>query len=100
MRSASTASAGAPNAAAEAASVRVADCRLWQVLDEPARQRLLSSMHRFFAGPVDYRNGRGGALNPRRASNLFNNYCRLPFARAFKLYKLYGRAAAFTPPGG
>lgn len=79
--------------------MRVADCRLWQVLDEPARQRLLSAMHQFFAGSVDYRNGRGGALSPRRASSLFNIYCRLPFARAFKLYKLYGRAAAFTPPG-
>ena len=76
------------------------DCRLWLVLAEPARQRLLSAMHNFFAGPVDQGNAHGGALASARASSLFNNYCRLPFARAFKLYKIYGRAAAFTAPGG
>ena len=95
--------AGSPasaNPVATADTVRVADCRLWQVLDRPARGRLLAAMHTFFGGPVDYGNGHGGVLDAAHATRLFDNYCRLPFARAFKLYKLYGRAAAFTPPSG
>jgi hypothetical protein len=34
----------------------------------------------------------------KAAYKLFQNYCANFFARGFKLYKLYERAAAFTPP--
>jgi hypothetical protein len=35
-------------------------------------------------------------IDDKDAYNLFNRYCEHEFARGFKLYKLYERAAAFT----
>ena len=92
--SSSSSSAGA----AEGATVRAADCRLWLVLSGDARRRLLAGMRSFFGAPVDPTHGRGQVLTDAHAMSLFNDYCAHPFARAFKLYKLYGRAAAFTAP--
>ena len=40
---------------------------------------------------------RGSVLSEKRANTVLTSYCRLPFAGAFKLYKIYGRAAAFNP---
>ena len=97
---ASASSSAGNSSVTEAETVRVADCRLWTVLDAAGRARLLTAMRTFFGGRVDHGNGRGGVLDAAHAARLFDNYCRLPFARAFKLYKLYGRAAAFTPNGG
>ena len=42
--------------------------------------------------------GHGAVLNDDKAYRLFQNYCAQPFAARFKLYRLYNRAAAFTPP--
>jgi hypothetical protein len=94
-RSSSTSASSA--AAADAATVRSADCKLWRLLSPSERQRLLVGMRQFFGGPVDPSHGRGPVLGDRRANALFDSYCSQPFARAFKLYKIYGRAAAFTP---
>ena len=77
--------------------MRTADCRLWKVLPTDARTRLVVAMRQFFGGPVDPAHGYGQVLGDRQAQRLFNSYCARPFANAFKLYKLYGRAAAFTP---
>ena len=40
--------------------------------------------------------GSGAVLDDEKAYELFNNYCKEDFARGFKLYKLYERAAAFA----
>jgi hypothetical protein len=40
--------------------------------------------------------GRGGVLDDKQAYDLFQGYCKEHFARAFLLYKLYGRAAGFA----
>jgi hypothetical protein len=59
-------------------------------------------MRRFFGAPVDSAGAPGAngpVLTNRQARTLFRGYCRQPFAGPFKLYKLYGRAAAFTPSG-
>jgi hypothetical protein len=40
--------------------------------------------------------GHGATLDDDKAYKLFENYCAEDFARGFKLYKLYTRAAAFT----
>jgi hypothetical protein len=40
--------------------------------------------------------GRGSVLDDKDAYNLFDRYCANQFARGFKLYKLYERAAAFS----
>ena len=41
----------------------------------------------------------GPTLSESRAYRLFDNLCAKHFARAFKLYKLYERAAAFLGSG-
>ena len=38
----------------------------------------------------------GPVLDDERAYNLLQGYCANRFARGFKLYKLYERAAAFV----
>jgi len=38
----------------------------------------------------------GNVLDDARAYSLIQRACSKPFARAFKLYKLYERAASFT----
>ena len=40
--------------------------------------------------------GRGSILDDKQAYDLFNSWCSTSFARGFKLYKLYERAAAFS----
>lgn len=51
----------------------------------------------FEGGPVPGENGSSGAVLPdENAYRLFENYCGNEFARAFKLYKLYARAAPFA----
>ena len=49
------------------------------------------------AGSPNGLQGRGATLETDKAYKLFQNWCSQDFARAFKLYKLYTRAAAFTP---
>ena len=51
---------------------------------------------RFAGGPVGGQ-GHGAVLPDDRAYTLFQHYCSYGFASQFKLYKLYTRAAAFTP---
>jgi hypothetical protein len=48
-------------------------------------------------GPVGSPAGHGATLPDARAYELFQHYCAYGFASQFKLYKLYTRAAAFTP---
>jgi hypothetical protein len=79
--------------------VQNGDCRDWRRLGRAQRRRLLVTMRSFFSGAVDKPYGRGRALGPAAATRVLDGYCRLPFASRFKLYKLYGRAAAFTAAG-
>ena len=46
------------------------------------------------------RHGTGSVLDDKQAYDLFNSYCEESFARGFKLYHLYQRAAGFAgqPP--
>jgi hypothetical protein len=67
----------------------------------PERTSLLAGLKSFFGARVDASNAagqRGAVLSDTQAVTLFTNYCRQRFAGAFKLYKIYGRAAAFTAP--
>lgn len=66
------------------------------------RASLLVGLKRFFGARVDASNTagqRGAVLSDAQAARVFANYCRQSFAGSFKLYKIYGRAAAFTAPG-
>jgi hypothetical protein len=77
------------------ATVRTANCMLWKVLDPGDRRALVKGLRAFFSQRLD--TGAHERLLPDdRAYQLITNYCRLPFARAFLLYRLYGNAAAFA----
>ena len=51
----------------------------------------------FAGGPIGSSKGiqRGPVLDDTRAYKVLQSYCANYFARGFKLYKLYERAAAF-----
>ena len=55
-------------------------------------------LRKFAGGPVGSSEGikRGPALDEARAYKVLDSYCERYFARGFKLYKLYERAAAFV----
>jgi len=88
----------AASVAADAGTIRVADCRYWNATDAAEHRSLLAAMRAFFGAEAD--NGqRGPVLSDQQAEQLFSGACRPAYAKAFKLYKLYGRAAAFTDAG-
>jgi len=66
------------------------------------RHSLLVGFKGFFGarvGAASPAGQRGSVLDEQRAKAVLNRYCRLRFAGSFKLYKIYGRAAAFTGSG-
>jgi hypothetical protein len=81
--------------------IRLADCSDWQQANTEQRLGTIEQLRDFAGGPVVGNNasspsGTGSVLDDKDAYNLFNRWCGNEFARAFKLYKLYERAAAFT----
>jgi hypothetical protein len=86
-------------------SVRAADCSDWQKGSLDQRRRTVAQLRRFAGGPVGSSAGvqNGPVLDDGRAYRVLESYCTKYFARGFKLYKLYERAAAFVgsaPPRG
>ena len=77
------------------ASVRVASCTDWKHGNVQQKQATVLALRRFAGGQVGsskvLKNGK--VLNDRRAYRVLDNYCAQYFARGFKLYKLYDRAA-------
>jgi hypothetical protein len=51
----------------------------------------------FFGGKADNGGGNGQTLSTDQAFSVLTTGCKPRWAGAIKLYKLYGRAAAFTP---
>jgi hypothetical protein len=81
--------------------ISLADCNDWNQANTEQRLGTIHQLKDFAGGPVVGNNasapsGRGSVLDDKDAYNLFNRYCEQDFARGFKLYKLYERAAAFT----
>lgn len=66
-------------------------------MSQSSRRALVEQMTLFFGTRVDDQYGRGQTLAPERAFEVLTQACAPKFAGAYKLYKLYGRAAAFTP---
>jgi hypothetical protein len=81
------------------ATVQQADCNQWRELRARSRLALLANLRAVFGGPVDPAHGHGQVLGDQAAGRLLDRACRPPYAGRFKLYKIYGRAAAFTPGG-
>jgi hypothetical protein len=79
-------------------SVRQADCTDWQKGSQGERETMVAYLRRFAGGPVGSSAGiqRGPVLDDDTAYKVLESYCSKYFARGFKLYKLYGRAAAFV----
>ena len=75
--------------------LRLADCADWKRAGPGQRQDLLEQLRNFAGGPVGTSRLHGATLPQDQAYNLFENSCREPFARRFRLYRLYTRAAAF-----
>jgi hypothetical protein len=83
--------------------IRIASCADWKQATARERGVLLADLQAFFSTPIsdggDGPEGPGPTLAVKQAKRVFGAYCAQPYARAFKLYKLYGRAAAFDPAG-
>jgi hypothetical protein len=79
-------------------SVRTADCRDWKNGDVDQRRSTVVELRKFAGGPVGSSAGiqHGPVLDDERAYRVLQSYCAKYFARGFKLYKLYERAAAFV----
>jgi hypothetical protein len=74
----------------------LADCRDWRRASPQEREGTVRDLRHFAGGPVGESSGRRGAtLDDDKAYQALDNYCKADFARGFKLYKLYTRAAAF-----
>jgi hypothetical protein len=81
--------------------ISLADCNDWQQANVEQRLGTIKQLKGFAGGPIIGNNasspsGTGSVLDDKEAYDLFNRWCSQSFARGFKLYKLYTRAAAFT----
>jgi len=78
-------------------SARSDTCEQWEKGSVHQRYGALARLHKFATSPIGSSSTRnyGPTLSTSRAYRLFNSLCAKHFARAFKLYKLYERAASF-----
>jgi len=84
-------------ATADAATVRTARCQDWRRMDAGHRKAVVEGMHEFFTAHLDIPDAWGTGLAQAQATRLFDGYCKPGFADNFRLYRLYGDAATFTP---
>ena len=80
--------------------IALADCHDWEQANVEQRLGTIHQIRDFAGGPVVGNNatspsGTGPVLDDKDAYNLFNGWCSQSYARGFKLYHLYQRAAAF-----
>lgn len=76
--------------------VRLATCADWNRASVPERRGTVGELGALSGGPVAGQPARGPVLGARQAYDLLERYCAQPYARGFKLYKLYDRAAGFV----
>jgi hypothetical protein len=79
-----------------AAPINLANCADWNEASVDQRLATIDQIKDFVGGPVAGTEASGETLDDDRAYDLFESYCAEEFARGFKLYKLYSRAAAFS----
>jgi hypothetical protein len=81
--------------------LRLANCADWRSSSVAERLGTVRQLREFAGGPVGSSElKQGPVLDDKQAYELLQRYCAQPFARGFKLYKLYVRAAGFAgkPP--
>ena len=89
--------AAVPQGGPHIGDVQLVDCADWRQSDVRERYGTIEDLRDFAGGPVGPSpEGHGATLDDNKAYKLFQNWCSKDFARGFKLYKLYTRAAAFT----
>lgn len=79
-------------------SVRLANCTDWEHGNVKQRRATVLALRRFAGGPVGSSKvlKNGLVLPDGRAYRVLDSYCGQYFARGFKLYKLYDRAATMV----
>ena len=87
----------APKPQAASPTLALADCDQWHEMRQATRRGFVAQLTIFFGAKADNGYGRGQTLTDDQAFQVLTNGCRPRWAGAVKLYKLYGRAAAFTP---
>ena len=74
---------------------QLVQCRDWTTADVRERYGTIEALRKFAGGPTGSPGGHGRTLDDDDAFELFDRWCEKPYARGFRLYKLYTRAAAF-----
>lgn len=74
---------------------QLVQCRDWSAANPRERDGTLDLLKRFAGGPTGSPAGRGRTLEDEEAFALFDRWCSREYAKGFRLYKLYTRAAAF-----
>jgi hypothetical protein len=79
-------------------ALRHAECSDWRKGSVEQRRGTVVQIREFAGGPVGSSRGiqRGPVLDDWRAYQLLDRWCSRRFARGFRLYLLYTRAAAFA----
>ena len=79
-------------------SISLDNCTDWRRATIAQRRDTVIQLREFAGSAVGSSAGiqNGAVLSDERAYKLFQSYCANYFARGFKLYKLYERAAAFV----
>jgi len=82
--------------------VRTSDCGDWKKGTSGERHRAVMRLRDFAGGPVgsSFALKTGPVLDDARAYKVIRSWCVHYYARGFKLYKLYERAAAFVGRSG
>jgi hypothetical protein len=77
--------------------IELADCTDWNEGTVEERLGTIRQIRAFISTPVPGTGGTGVTLDDERAYDLFEEACSQSVAQGFTLYKLYVRAAAFSP---
>lgn len=77
--------------------VQLANCTDWEEGSVEERLGTIRQIRNFISTPVPGTGGGGVTLDDEAAYDLFERACSQGFARSFTLYRIYVRAAAFSP---
>jgi len=82
--------------------VRTASCSDWKKGTKAQRRQAVAHLRDFAGGPVgsSFAMRTGPVLDDGQAYRVIRSWCIHYYARGFKLYKLYDRAAAFVGHSG
>jgi hypothetical protein len=78
------------------APTQLVQCADWKEADVRERYGTIELIRGFAGGRTGSPGGTGATIEDDEAYELFERWCAEPYASAFRLYKLYTRAAAFS----